>query len=401
MMNDRMFKSGPHGFGWRTPVLWGLALVCATSVLWLSAQTVLAHPFADDQSDNCRVVGHPGTDRFSEDASTGNDHHDIAGEEPDDVTFRLGVPYEFTIVGDECEPLDDPARLLTLNYLTADVPYSGHRDGLLNLPDGEGAPRSMLVMAIYTGGSEFDYKVRDDITVADEYTAGGFSSVEDIADAMIDSGNNSLSGFSFCSTPASSMPPGAKGTQVMIDRRDVVDPPDGRGNPATFRGNIMGNYDLRLHGSSRGYNVSTFDTDPNLGLLLTFCSRGQGFFWLSENSMGIDGHSDSHDVRVSPVYRVRYSRLAVQMDRAPGGPVAAQVLLTLISGLLFWAGAGPVLGGFSGRGSNPMQPFAGLVGMVIGAMALPVFGYGDWFWAGLLIVIAILVGFLYAAMISR
>ncbi len=129
-------------------------------------------------------------------------------------------------------------------------------------------------------------------------------------------------------------------------------------------------------------------------LLLTYCSRGQGKLFL-QDSVPVNR---TLFIR-SPEYTVGYSRLAVQIDNTPGGPVAAQLLLTIVVALLFWTASGPILGGGRAAGGS-MQPFGGLVGMFLGAMVMPIFGYGDWIFAAILMAMAVLFGFLYAGMIS-
>ena len=79
--------------------------------------------------------------------------------------------------------------------------------------------------------------------------------------------------------------------------------------------------------------------------------------------------------------------------------MAAQLLLTTVVALLFWTASGPILGGGRAAGGS-MQPFGGLVGMFLGAMVMPIFGYGDWIFAAILMAVAVLFGFLYAGMIS-
>ena len=83
----------------------------------------------------------------------------------------------------------------------------------------------------------------------------------------------------------------------------------------------------------------------------------------------------------------------------PAAKVAAQLLVSVISSLLFWAASGPIIGGGRTSGSS-MQPFAGLTGMVLGAMVLPLFGFGDWIFAIILITIAVFFGALYASLIA-
>ena len=185
---------------------------------------------------------------------------------------------------------------------------------------------------------------------------------------------------------------------------------DQGGDSVGYMADNDGNYELEF--PDRNFSDVTWlgSEGTDVGgakILLTWCSRGQGQLSLQDGML--DENKDSecivgrppkhrHCLR-SKAYTVGYSRLAQQIDDAPGGHVAAQLLVTLIATLLFWVASGPLLGG--GRtGGSSMQPFGGLVGMVLGALVLPIFGFGDWIFAIALVTVAVLFGFLYAALIS-
>ena len=158
-------------------------------------------------------------------------------------------------------------------------------------------------------------------------------------------------------------------------------------------GNYQLNYPPDLTDSAFEWQDANGDERKHK-ILLTYCSRGQGKLFLQDTDP-VDGSL----FKRSKGYTFGYSRLAVQIDDAPGGKVAAQLLVSVISSILFWAATGPVIDGGRSSGSS-MQPFAGLTGMVLGAMVLPLFGFGDWIFAIILITIAVLFGFLYASLIS-
>ena len=315
---------------------------------------------SDEDTESCELRGHPLSERWSNMKGTPDtDRRDIVGKEPDDVTFRKDVSYEFTVV---CSGDDAPSEVY-FGYETLDAPFSTSRNGWIQIrEEDEDVAPSLAVLSVWTGSQALH-------TFA--------NSTEGVATAQ----NASLPGVS---------------TLGDFDDNDVCGavkkvPAD----DARVNSDRLGNYSIL----TTKYMVSLFA--PSAGnsqaprLFVTFCSRGSG------NIKVVDYKGGSNLVQHSKNYRITHSRLAVALDNSPGGPVAAQVLLSLLSGLLFWAASGPVLGGIGGAGrGSPMQPFAGLVGLILGAMALPVFGYGSWFWAGAMVVLGVLFGYFYATMIS-
>ena len=327
---------------------------------------------------DCRIVGHPDTDRFVTDDQESNyftdtdDHRKIDGAEVHKVIFRKETAYEFILSGDDCEHLSNPARGLNLFYETTDAPFMDARNGFISIPDmDDDVAPSLLVMALYAPGSST-------MEMIFGYMGGSIGSQNNMVDVpFAPSGRPVPEEFDFCHAvkEIGTEPNSASGGYKVDDD----------GNYQL----IFPNRDL----SAITWQDSTGEATGHK-LLLTYCSRGQGRLFLQDN-VAVDGQ---RFVR-SPDYTVRYSRLAVELDDTPGGPVAAQLLLTIVVSLLFWTASGPILGGGRAAGGS-MQPFGGLVGMFLGAMVMPIFGYGDWIFAAILMIIAVLFGFLYAGMIS-
>ena len=127
-----------------------------------SCAPIESTPLVSTPADNrdCKIVGHPDTDRFVTDDQESNyftdtdDHRKIDGAEVHKVIFRKETAYEFTLSGDDCEHLSNPARGLNLFYETTDAPFVDARNGFISIPDmDDDVAPSLLVMALYAPGS--------------------------------------------------------------------------------------------------------------------------------------------------------------------------------------------------------------------------------------------------------
>ena len=370
-----------HGNRIHVPLLGALAiLILAMAAVgsWLGTTAVA---LADE--DDCRIEGHPATARFlfkddnpnnddEEDDNPDNDHLSIHGADPSDVIFRMEFAYEFALVGGrDCPPFaaEDGAADLIFEYTTTDSPLSGYRDGFLIIPERNETLAGLMTIAVIPTGQDvppegliaIPGRPEDDSETP--LVLMDYRPTNVPTDAVFDLSDPMNLGRALCA-------------RADLDR--IV-----MGRVTEGGADLDDNYRVQLTPfipDSRFLPYDDIDwTDEGTRIILTYCARGQGTFLVRDRTSDatemINGTNDDTHERLTPAYPVSYSRIRHEIADTPGGYVAAQLLLTLISALLFWGASGPIFGGLSSQGGNPIQPFAGLTGMVLGALVLPIFGF--------------------------
>ena len=231
---------------------------------------------------DCKIVGHPDTDRFVTDDQESkyftdtDDHRKIDGAEVHKVIFRKETAYEFTLSGDDCEQLSNPPSALGLFYETTDAPFADTRNSFISIPDmDDDVAPSLLVMALYAPGSSM-------MEMVFGYMGGSIGSPNNMVDlSSYKSGRPEPEEFDFCNRVRE--PNSASGRYKVDDD---------------------GNYQLTF--PNRDLSAITWQdpTGEATGhkLLLTYCSRGQGRLFLQDR-IPVNGKLF---VR-SPEYTVGYS----------------------------------------------------------------------------------------------
>ena len=152
-----------------------------------------------DATRDCKIVGHPDTDRFVTDDQGSNyftdtdDHRKIDGAEVHKVIFRKETAYEFTLSGDDCEQLSNPERGLSIFYETTDSPFADTRNGFISIPDmDDDVAPSLLVMALYVPGSPT-------MEMIFRYMGGNIGSQNNMVDVPLDPSQRPVpEEFDFC-----------------------------------------------------------------------------------------------------------------------------------------------------------------------------------------------------------
>ena len=86
----------------------------------------------------------------------------------------------------------------------------------------------------------------------------------------------------------------------------------------------------------------------------------------------------------------------------PGGEISAQLLLALVSAAMFWGATGFAVRapGGGGAAGPSVQPYAGIAGMMLGALIMPVFGYGEWWLFVVILFLCVIGGYAYLSTTS-
>lgn len=140
--------------------------------------------------------------------------------------------------------------------------------------------------------------------------------------------------------------------------------------------------------------------------LLRLCTPGKGELYVVHDNTKTDRSSASKlpDTvkRISDKYKVNRGIIERNIDDVPGGPIVAQTLVSIFSGIMCWLVSQPITRTESAevRGAI-IQPIFGCAGMIFGALLLPVFGHGDWFLAAFLIILALAFASLIGVLTTR
>ena len=137
---------------------------------------------------------------------------------------------------------------------------------------------------------------------------------------------------------------------------------------------------------------------------LRLCTPGTGKLYVLHDTSIASAHTALGKTvkRISDEYKVNRGIIERNIDEVPGGPTVAQIMMSLLSGILCWAVSKPLTRTESAevRGAV-IQPIFGCAGMIFGALLMPVFGYGDWFLATFLIILAVAFASLIGVLFTR
>ena len=159
-----------------------------------------------------------------------------------------------------------------------------------------------------------------------------------------------------------------------------------------------------IHTSVLSHSAFSLRSGDSIDFKLRLCTPGTGkLYALYDNSFG-NTHPilSGSEKRISDEYKVNRGIIERNIDEVPGGPIVAQIMLAMLSGILCWAVSKPITRTESAevRGAV-IQPIFGCAGMIFGALLMPIFGYGDWFLGTFLVILAVVFASLFMVLTTR
>lgn len=159
---------------------------------------------------------------------------------------------------------------------------------------------------------------------------------------------------------------------------------------------------------SFGVHTDAGDFDEYYYFAVRVCTPGTAeiYFVYDQNntsSLDLPAALTGTYKQISSRHKVNQGILGRSLNETPGGPIVAQLLVTILSGFMCWIVSRPITRTESGevRGAV-IQPIIGVIGLIFGALVLPITGHGNWFLATLLIILSIsFYGFIQVMIAKR
>ncbi len=196
----------------------------------------------------------------------------------------------------------------------------------------------------------------------------------------------------------------AHGAGIVLNNNNIL-----TRDPKLYSTNVQtGKIVYEIHTSaiddSGMFPVTIKDGDRYFEFNLRLCTPGNGEIYALYGSNLGSNHPTllGSEKRLSDKYKVNRGIIQRNIDEVPGGPIVAQVLVSIFSGFMCWLVSKPITRTESAevRGAV-IQPIFGCAGMIFGALLLPVFGHGDWFLAAFLIFLSLAFASLVGVLTTR